>query len=216
MIADLLLVSSAIAIGFLGAVAFYESLCSRDVLVARVMRSVRRRTSRRSSVALAYGLTVGVGIPILVIAWALLLELALLVVGSIDRLGNVAFVAVAVVAAARILAYIREKTSHELAKAIPLALMFVLLTGGAVNLPANLEAIVAEPDRSDITTTMIAFLVGLEIGLRLLTDGSHRALADFRRRRGLDERVGFWRIAWSGVRSIGRVPTPARPPRRPR
>jgi hypothetical protein len=165
-ITDLLLVSSAIAVGFLGAVVFYESLCSRDVLVARVMRTARHRTSRRSAVLLAYGLTVGVGIPILVIAWAFVLELALLVVGSIDRLGNVAFVAVAVVAAARILAYIRERTSHELAKAIPLALMFVLLTGGAVNLTANLEAVVAEPDRSDITATMIVFLVGLEIGLR--------------------------------------------------
>lgn len=127
---DVLLLCLAIALGFLVAVAFYESLSTRDVLVGGSMRIAHRLSPQRRVHALGYALTVGVGIPLLVLLWTVILELALIVVGSVERIGSVALVAVAVVGAARILAYIRERTSHELAKAIPLALAFALLTGG--------------------------------------------------------------------------------------
>lgn len=199
-IADLLVPSAAIAVGFLFAVAFYESLSTRDVLVGRVMRFARRRTRRTSLIGPAYVATVGVGIPVLVVVWTAALEIALIVVGSLERLGNVALVAVAIVAAARILAYIREKTSHELAKAIPLALAFALLTGGAVRLDDNIALLLEEPDRSSLTTDMVVFLIALELSLRVLTDGSRALLMRVRASRGVADDTGVWRTLWAVVR----------------
>ncbi len=199
-VAELLLISVLIAVGFLFAVAFYESLCKRDVAVARTVRIARRASPHPWVAGVAYVASVGVGIPILLIAWTAVLELALLVVGSVDRLGNVALISAAVVAAARILAYLREKTSHELAKAIPLSFAFLLLTGGATRIDENLAAIAADPTRSDLTTEMLTMLIALEVGMRLLTDGSSAALASIRRRRGIDSDLGVWRTAWAVIR----------------
>jgi hypothetical protein len=196
----LVLLSGAIALGFLVAVAFYESLCYRDVLVGRTMRVARRLSGRPAVHGVAYGLAVGVGVPVLVVLWAVVLEFTLVVVGSVQRLGNVALIAAAIVAATRILAYIREKTAHELAKAIPLSLAILLLTGGTLYLDANLETLAERQELSDLTPAMVTFLVALEIGLRLVTDASHAILAAIRRRRGIDDHAGVWRTIWSGLR----------------
>jgi hypothetical protein len=205
-IQELLLLSALIALGFLLAVAFYESLSTRDVLVRRAMRLAHRWSSQRWVIGLVYVATVTVGVPLLVLLWTIVLEAALIVVGSVERLGNLAVVAVAVVGAARILAYVREKTSHELAKAIPLALAFVFLTGGAGNLVDNLTRLLKEPDRSELTPQMVAFLVVLEIGLRIVTDTSHVLLSSIRERRGIGGDVGAWRTLLAATR---RPPAPS-------
>jgi apolipoprotein N-acyltransferase len=197
---DLLLLGCAIALGFLLAGAFYESLSTRDVLIRRTMRLTRQISSRRWFVGAGYLATVGIGIPLLVLIWTLILETALVFVGSVDRLGNVAVIAVAIVAAARILAYVREKTSHGLAKAIPLALAFALLTGGFLRFEENLTKIVERPEGQALTGEMIAFLVVLEVGLRLLTDTSHAVLGATRRRRGIDSDIGVWRTLGAAIR----------------
>ncbi len=197
---SLLLLSGVIALGFLFAVSFYESLSTRDVLIRRTTRLARRVSSRQWVLGATYLVTVGIGIPVLVLIWTVILELALVFVGSVDRLGNVAVVAVAVVAAARILAYARQATSHELAKAIPLALAFVLLTGGNMNLEQNLARILERPEQSALTDEMIAFLIVLEVGLRLVTDTSRLALASIRRRRGIESDLGAWRTLWAAIR----------------
>jgi len=190
---DLLLLAILISIGFLIAVAFYESLSTRDVLVGRTMRIARRISRRRWWVGIFYLLAVGVGIPILVILWTVILEAGLLVVGSVDRLSTVAQVSVAVVAAARILAYVREKTSHELAKAVPLSFAFLLLTGGATNLDVKLQRLADQPDNVSLSTDMLVLLISLEIGLRILSDGTHAIMGAIRRRRGSSSTDGFWR-----------------------
>jgi len=169
MVEDLTIFTLTIAVGFFLAVAFYESLSTRDVLVAHTARFVQRFTERRWVVGGAYVLTVVGLVPILVALWAIVLEAALSIVGTPDPLG-VAESAVAIVGAARVLAYVREKTSHELAKLIPLALALSLLIGGVAQLEDNLRVIVNDPLRSDLTVEMIAFLVALEIGLRLAND----------------------------------------------
>jgi hypothetical protein len=128
------------------------------------------------------------------------LELALFVVGSVDRVTSSALIAVAVVGATRILAYVREKTAHELAKAIPLAFAFILLTGGALNLEDKLARVADRPDVLGLTDTMILFLVVLEVGLRLVTDGSNALMAAIRRRRGIASDLGVWRTLWAAVR----------------
>lgn len=205
---DLLQVSGLIAIGFLLAVAFYESLSTRDVLVARATRFARRVSSRGWFAAVAYLLTVFVVVPLLVIVWTAILEIGLFFVGSVDRLANTAFVAVAVVGAARILSYIREKTSHELAKAIPLSFAFLILTGGTLSLEAKVQRLAERPEGIALTDTMIIFLVALEISLRLLTDGSHAALATMRRRRGIDGDLGVWRTLRAALRGAPRSVRP--------
>lgn len=169
MVEDLAVLTATIAVGFFLAVAFYESLSSRDVLIGRVAKLAGRFTKRHSVIAMLHVLTVLVCIPVLVAVWAIVLEAALVVFGLPDRL-RVAESAVAIVAAARVLAYVREKTAQELAKAIPIALAFSLLIGGLAQLEENLRSIVDEPFQSDLTVTMVAFLVALEIGLRLATD----------------------------------------------
>jgi hypothetical protein len=199
-ISELLLLSVVIALGFFVAVAFYESLSTRDVLVRRTMRLARRVSSRRWVHALTYVETVAIGIPLLVLLWTVILESGLIIVGSTDRVESVAVVAVAIVAAARILAYVREKTSHELAKAIPLALAFVLLTGGTLHLAENLTRLVEDPQGAALTDQMVVFLVVLEIGLRLLTDASHAVMAFLRERRGVDSQLGVWRTLWAALR----------------
>jgi hypothetical protein len=199
-IETLLLISALIALGFLLAVAFYESLSTRDVLVGRVMRITHRLSSRRWVTGIAYLVTVGIGIPLLVVVWTIVLEMFLLVVGSVERIDSLALVAASIVGAARILAYARQKTAHELAKAIPLSFAFVLLTGGAINLDEKLTRVVAEPDRSSLTPEILGFLVILEIGLRIMSDGSHLAMAELRRRRGVTSDVGVWRTIWAAFR----------------
>jgi hypothetical protein len=199
-LSNLLAFSITIAIGYLIAVAFYESLCRRDVLVARSLRFARRRSRRQWVSALAYVLAVGVGIPVLLVVWTVTLELSLVVVGSLDRLGNLALVATSIVAATRILAYVREKTAHELAKAIPLSLTILFLTGGTSHLEENLTSIVEDPSPTSLTDEMIVFLVVLEIGLRLLTDGTHALLAAIRARRGVESDLGAWRTLWAAIR----------------
>jgi hypothetical protein len=215
-IQGLLLTSIVIALGFLVAVAFYESLCDRDVLVGRIMRFTRRRTGRRGMIATAYALSVFVGIPILVVVWTQVLEITLVFVGSVQRLGNVALVATAVVAAARMLAYIREKTAHELAKAIPMSLAIILLTGGALNLEANMQLAMDRPELISLTPEMIAFLLIVEIGSRLITDASQAVLATVRSRRGIESDAGVWRTLWLAIRrplaSVVPPPRPLPPP----
>jgi hypothetical protein len=144
--------------------------------------------------------TVLVGIPLLVLLWTLVLDVALLVVGAVDRVDVDALVAVAVVGAARILAYLRERTAHELAKAIPLSFAFLLLIGGALNLDQKPARILDRPEAVVPTSEMITFLLALEIGLRPVTDASQAALAAIRHRRGIDSSVGFWRTLWAAIR----------------
>jgi hypothetical protein len=200
MVGDLLLAAGVIAAGFLVAVAFYESLSTRDVLVGRALRLARRFTRRSWLVGVVYVAAVGLGIPVLVVMWTAVLELALFVVGSVDRVASSAFIAVAIVGATRILAYIREKTAHELAKAIPLAFAFLLLTGGALNLEDKVARVTERPEALGLTNTMVLFLVALEVGLRLATDGSNALLAWIRRRRGITSDLGVWRTLWTAVR----------------
>jgi hypothetical protein len=203
---ELLLLSGSIAIGFLLAVAFYESMSTRDVLVPQAVRYARDRSDRRWVRAAAYVAVVGIVVPLLVLFWAVVLEAALFFVESIERVESIALIAVSIVAATRILAYIREKTSHELAKAVPLAFAFLLLSGGAINLEDKLARAAARPDATSLTIEMVTYLVGLEVALRIATDGAHAALAGYRRRHGLGDDVGFWRILWQGLRSRPRSP----------
>jgi hypothetical protein len=53
---------------------------------------------------------------------------------------------------------------------------------------------------SDVTGEMIVFLIALEIGLRLVTDGAQALLAAIRRRRGVDDDTGVWRTLWIGLK----------------
>jgi hypothetical protein len=203
---DLAALTLVIAFGFFLAVAFYESLSTRDVLLARVMRLTKRFTSDPGVAAAAYAVTVFVLIPILVVVWATVLEILLFFVGSVDIVDSVGVIAVSVVGAARVLAYVREKTSHELAKAIPLALGFVLLTGE----PLELEEKVARLQDGELASPadeMLLFLIVLELGLRIVTDGSHALLAWSRRRRGIDSNAGVWRTIWAEIRQTFRRST---------
>lgn len=199
-IGDLLLLTGVIAAGFLFAVAFYESLSTRDVLVARAMRTARGFSERRWFVGGVYVATVGVGIPILVVLWTVVLEAALVFVGSDERIDIVALIAVSVVGAVRILSYVRQKTAHELAKAIPLSFAFILLTGGSVDLLERLTLVSERPQGTELTSEMLWFLIALELGLRFLTDGSHAILATMRRRRGVASDLDVWRTLMAAVR----------------
>lgn len=182
MVRDLAVFTLAIAVGFFFAVAFYESLSTRDVLVGPTTSFVRRFTRSRLVVGGVYVLTVAGFVPILVALWAIVLEAALVIVGTADALGT-AESAVAIVGAARVLAYIRQKTSHELAKLIPLALVLSLLIAGVGQLEDNVRAIVDDPFRSDLTFEMIGFLVALEIGLRLVNDAGRGVVGAVTKRR---------------------------------
>jgi hypothetical protein len=203
-IGELIGLTALIAIGFLLAVAFYESMSTRDVLVARATRWGRRVSSGRRSKGIAYVLAVAVATPLLVVTWTVVLETALFAVGSVDLIGSVALVSVSIVAATRTLAYVREKTAHELAKAVPLAFAFLLLTGGSLRLEEKVARAVDRRDGTSLTVELLGFLVALELALRIATDGSHAALAGLRRRRGVADDVGFWRILWLALR--GRLP----------
>jgi hypothetical protein len=197
-----------IALGFLVVAAVYESLATRDVYVGRVMRATRRRTSRPAVLALAYLATVGVGIPVLVIFWATILGVALVIVGSLERVASAAVVAVSVVGGARVLAYAREKTAQDLAKAIPLALAFLLISGGALNLDQKLETLRTNPRAAEVTPDLLLLLIGIELALRLTTDGAHAVLVAIRRHRGIRSDLGVWRTVWTFIRR----PVPAEPP----
>lgn len=197
---DLLALTVVIALGFLVAVAFYESLSTRDVLVGRAGRLARRLSHRRWVHGLAYVAAVGVGIPILVVVWTTVLFVALIFVGSVDRIASDALIATAIVGAVRVLAYARQKTAHELAKAVPLALAFLLLTGGALAWEEKVQRIVEQQGSADLTNEMLGFLIALELGLRILTDASRALLAGIRRRRGIESDLGAWRTLWAALR----------------
>jgi hypothetical protein len=209
---DLALLAGVIAIGFLVAVAFYESLCNRDVLVGRAMRLAHRVSRRRWVHGLTYVVTVGVGIPVLLLVWTFAIEITLLFIGSTDRVASISLVAAAIVVATRILAYLREKTAHELAKAIPLSFAIILLTGGSLNVSANLEALLGNPASSALRDDMVAFVVGIEIAMRIVTDTTTALLAWIRRRRGIDSDRGIWRSLWASIRRPVKGVLPGPPP----
>ncbi len=153
-----------------------------------------------------YLLSVVVGLPLLVVLWALVLEVAFIVVGSVDRLGTAGMIAAAIVGAARLLAYVYAPSSHELAKAVPLSLAVVLITGGQLNIDAKLETMLAGGSGfGDMSDTMLVVLVGLEWTLRFFTDGSNALLAWAR---------AAWRRSdagvWGTLRAIIRRPGPRR------
>lgn len=196
---DLLALTIVVALGFLFAVAFYESLSTRDVLIARIQRWSRRLSSSPVVSAITYGLTVFIGIPVLVVMWSTVLAFILIFVASVDIVSDVGLIAVVVVGAARILAYIREKSSHELAKAIPLALGFLLLTGGALDLEAKVERL-QENDGTEVTPAMLTFLIVLEITLRLMTDATGWLMRSYRQRHGINSDAGFWATLAHAIR----------------
>ena len=171
---DLLGLTLLIAVGFLLAVAFYQTLSTRDVLVRHTRLLAARLSARWWVRGLIYVAVVMVGIPILVLIWAMVVDVALFVLSPPESIGTIAIVAVSVVGATRVLAYANERVSHELAKALPLALLFLLLTGGNPHLEAKFEAL-RQLDTAEMTDVMIAFLIVLEISLRIVTDGSARA-----------------------------------------
>lgn len=201
-IEDLLALTLLIAIGFLLAVAFYETLSTRDVLVRHTSRLAARLSGRWWVRAVAYAATVLVGIPLLILVWTLVLDTALFVLSPRDAERSISLVAVSVVGAARVLAYANERVAHELAKALPLALLFLVLTGGNPDLEAKMAGLEAR-NTIALTDIMFVFLIALEIGLRLLTDGSRWLLAWDRRRRGVESELGVWR---SGASAIGLDP----------
>ena len=137
---ELLVLSLVIAIGSLLAVAFYETLATRDVLVRQTTRLAGRVSKRWWVRGAVYAATVLVGIPLLILLWSLVLDTALFVLSPADTDRSIAMVAVAVVGAARFLAYANERVAHELAKALPLALLFLLLTGGNPDIEAKILA----------------------------------------------------------------------------
>lgn len=182
MVQDLAIFSLTLAVVFLLAVAFYESLSRRDVLVAGATRLAKRLTNSRIVGGATYFVTVFALVPVLVAVWAIVLEAALAVVGTPNPLSS-AESAVAIVAAARLLAYVREKTAHELAKLIPLALALSLLVGGLVQFEENISVIVDGEYRSDLTIELVAYLVVLEIALRLTNDVIRKVVTWLRMRR---------------------------------
>jgi ABC-type transport system involved in multi-copper enzyme maturation permease subunit len=191
-VSDLIVLTFVIALGFLVAVGFYEALSSRDVLVSRIRRAVRRISSSRWVSAIGYLFSVLVVIPFLVILWAVILWATLIFVGSVDRLASASLVSAAMVGASRVLAYANSRAAHELAKAVPLAFAFLLLTGGDLHLTEKLDRLATlQPDEVD--DYVLPFLIGLEVTMRVLTDVSHALLGSQRRRLGLGDEVGFWR-----------------------
>jgi hypothetical protein len=201
-VGDLLTLVAVIAIGFLIAVAFYESLCERDVVLARAMGIAHRITARRWVHVLTYVASVAIVIPALIVVWISVLDLAFFFLGSTDSIKDAGVIAAAIVGAARVLAYVRQRTSHELAKAIPLALAFVAMTGGSFHLEEKIAILAANPGAGAVTTEMVLVIVALELGLRLLTVGSNATLSAFRRRRGITSDAGIWR----SVRQLIRRP----------
>jgi len=201
-IADLLTLTLVIALGFMVAVAFYEGLSSRDVLVGRIRRFAHRLSPRRWIAGIAYLFSVLVAIPLMVLLWATVLWVALIMVGSVDRLASASVVSAAMVGASRVLAYANARAAHELAKAVPLAFAFLLLTGGDLRLAEKLQDLADLP--ADATDDYVfVFLYGLEVTLRVLTDVSHVVLASQRRRLGLGDEVGSWRTL---AAMVGRRP----------
>jgi hypothetical protein len=197
---NLLALVVIIALGFLIAVAFYESLSERDVVLARAMRVVRRLTVRPWIHVLAYVACVLVVIPLLIVVWVIVLELAFFLVGSVGSIKDAGLIAAAIVGAARVLAYIRQRTSHELAKAVPLSLAVFIITGGSLNLEQKAATLAANPRAGTVTIEMLLVLVAIEVGLRVATDGSNAALAEVRRRRGSENDAGIWETVRTRIR----------------
>ena len=75
----------------------------------------------------------------------------------------------------------RQKTAHELSKAIPLALALSLLLGGLPRIEDNLQTFTDGTYRSGITIEMLTFLLALEIALRIVTDLTRASATAIRR-----------------------------------
>lgn len=131
-----------------------------------------------TAVTATHLLTIVIAAPVLVVMWALVLEAALTAIGSPDNTA-IAETAVAAVAAARLLAYLRQKTAHELSKAIPLALS--LLLGGLPRIEDNLQTFTDGTCQSGITIEMLTFLLALEIALRVVNDLTRTSATVIRR-----------------------------------
>lgn len=195
---DLLALILAVALAYMVLVGFYESLSTRDLLVDRLRRrfpdGLGSRPARVGYLAVVAGV-----IPTLLVIWTLGLWVGIVLVDSVDSTRDAAVVAVAVVGAARVLAYANGRASHELAKAVPLALSFLLLTGGSLRLDEKLTRL-QQGDVAPLTFEMLGLLVVLELGMRAANDGSHAFLAARRRKLGIEDRDG-WGV-WRTLRAL--------------
>src|SRR5262249_35844017 len=116
-------------VAMLVSAAFYASMSARDAVVVVADRIARGRQWPATTRRLAWIVAVVVVAPILVALWGTFLYVLLVFLEPADRLGEVAVISAAIVAATRILAYTAPSIAQELAKIVPLGFVVLILAG---------------------------------------------------------------------------------------
>ncbi len=151
---------------------FYRFLARRDILKLDLNQynTLTHPLFEKAAAVFFYALQFLVVFPALVFFWFLVLTALLIFLAEKQGLENILLVAMAVVAAVRITAYVSEDISKDVAKLLPFALLGVFLVDVTYfNLSKSLTMIGQLPGEWVTLVYYLLFAVGLEIVLRILS-----------------------------------------------
>ena len=111
------------------------------------------RASRRDVIAYA------VTIPLLVFAWWAFFWLILLIADTNLDIVTLTTIPAAIVLAARVLAHVDQRIAHEIAKAVPLTIITLIIITGSLRDEADLFALLDDVEQVDITWGAVLFVL---------------------------------------------------------
>jgi hypothetical protein len=149
--------TAIIVVAMIGIVIAYKAMQRPRLVVTEVEPGVWRARRRD---AWQYAIS----IPFLLLAWTAALDVVLLLTNNGLSGQEVSAVAVAIVVSVRVLAHVSHEHAHELAKAIPLTIVTLLIvTSNGWRTQDDWDRTVRDWATTDLTDGTTALLVGTEL-----------------------------------------------------
>jgi hypothetical protein len=168
----ILLIGLTIVIFFYGLFtwSFYRFLSKRDVLELNLneYKSDEYSLGKKFLDAFLYFLEFILIYPVSIILWFSVLSLFLIVISNGIEINMIILLCASIIAAVRILSYINEKISKEIAKIIPLSLLSILIVSpNGFNVSNIIEKIIQIPSLFNKLLYSLIFIFMLEVILRI-------------------------------------------------
>jgi len=170
IIPPLFIISVVIAVYGMFVWVFYRFLARRDVLKLNLQKYNKYKHSglMKTVRTILYILEFMIISPIAIFFWFAGLSVMMIVLAKEMAVGTIILICAALISAVRIVSYLNEDASKELAKLIPLTLLgIVLLSPTILNIETSIERISQVPLFLDTSLYYFLFIFCLEIVLRL-------------------------------------------------
>lgn len=150
---------------------FHKFLAKRDILDLNLAKYNTSKDPLKNKINafLLYVLEYIVIVPVMVFFLFFVLAVFLLVLSKSNSVGQILLISAAVIAATRIISYIKEEVSQELAKMLPLTLLLIfVLEPDSFNLNLIFERIAQIPSLFENIIIFLVFIITIELIMRLV------------------------------------------------